>query len=90
MSNELVDKFLKALSYVCVPAAILRYYVEKMIKSQQIDEIKRLHNKVMTDVLNGECQSKDENRMQGNMYKKVDKFKKEFAKLSGKYFLIFM
>lgn len=57
-----------------------------MIRCQQLDEIKRLHSMVMNDILNGQCQFKDVNSMQGNMYKKVGNFKQGFAKLVGKYF----
>lgn len=85
LSNELVDKFLKALSYVCVPTAILRYYVEKMIKCQNLDEIKNIHKYVMDNILNGQCDSKTLSNMQGDMYKKVDKYKRDFMKFGGKW-----
>lgn len=88
LSDELVDKFLKALSYVCVPAAILNYYVERMSRCQHLEEIKNLHSLVMKDILNGKCTSKDVNSMQGNMYKKVDKFKRDYVKIVGKYFCL--
>lgn len=83
--NEIVDKFLEALSYVCVPAAILRYYVDKIMKCQHLDEKKRIHDNVMKNILNGKCNSKDVNSLQGNMYKKVDKYKKDFIKIIGKH-----
>lgn len=84
MNHELFHKFLKALSYVCVPAAILRYYVEKMYKCQNLNDIKKINENVMNNILNSSYDSKKIDFMQGNMYKKAEKFKREFSKL-GEY-----
>lgn len=80
----MVNKFLKALTYVSVPETILRYYISKMLKLNDLKEIRAILSTVLKDVFEGTCDSKNIKAMQGGMFRNIQKFKKDFGKLTGK------
>ncbi|KAJ8958552.1 hypothetical protein NQ314_006391 [Rhamnusium bicolor] len=83
LSDEMVDKFLRALSYVSVPAGVLRYYVGKMYNSDNENNITANQNSIMDEIFGETPDSGKVSNMQGNMFKKIGKFKKDFAKMMG-------
>ncbi|XP_023014378.2 DNA-dependent protein kinase catalytic subunit [Leptinotarsa decemlineata] len=80
LKDEAVNKFLRALSYVSLPVVILRYYVTKMMKADSLEEFKSIQNSVRDDFFVELCGSKNPENMQGNMFKEIQTFKKEFLK----------
>lgn len=80
----MVDKFLKALTYVSVPAAMLKYYVSKMSKSKKESDIKAIQETVITSIFSETPNSKNLESMQGNMFKTILKYKKNIEKILSK------
>lgn len=85
----MIDKFLKALSYVSVPAAILKYYIIKMYKSRKENEIKTIQESIMTNIFTEIPESKNNSNMQGNMFKNIVKYKRKLEKILSNSIYIF-
>nr|CAH7756351.1 unnamed protein product [Callosobruchus chinensis] len=81
LKNETVNSFLKALSYVCLPMMVLRYYVGKIKKATSIEQVKSVQNVVMDEVYNREFTSRSSN-LQGDVYGKIRQYRTYFEKLT--------
>ncbi|KAJ3665343.1 hypothetical protein Zmor_000841 [Zophobas morio] len=81
LSDSRIDEFLKALSFIGVPASILMYFNRKIVKSIQtndLDQAKNILKYLSDDLFNCKPDSRDVSLMQGNMFKKITKFDKDF------------
>ncbi|CAH1962380.1 unnamed protein product [Acanthoscelides obtectus] len=81
LKNEVVNCFLKALSYVCLPIMVLRYYIGKIKKATSIEDIKSIQNTVIEEVFNKEHDSTPSN-LQGEVYRKIEQYRPHFEKLT--------
>ncbi|XP_044259527.1 DNA-dependent protein kinase catalytic subunit-like [Tribolium madens] len=81
--NPGAEKFLKALSFIGIPAAILIYYVRKIIKlvlSNDLDQAKIVYDFILNEVFN-KADSRDVNLLQGNMFKTIAKYEKDLKNI---------
>ncbi|XP_056648968.1 DNA-dependent protein kinase catalytic subunit-like isoform X1 [Diorhabda sublineata] len=83
LKDENVNKFLKALSYVSVPANILIYHLRKIENSTDADSVRKYVKAVMDDIFVPDCGSENAKNMQGNIFKDIKKFRKNFENMSG-------
>jgi DNA-dependent protein kinase catalytic subunit len=86
LGDERVDNFLSALSYVGIPASILLYYVRKIKKACHLGnftDIRSIQKHVLKQFFNCKPDSRDVSLMQGNMFKKIVKYEKDFKSLEG-------
>lgn len=86
LSNELENRFLRALSCVGVPVCILDYYVKKLLVTCQRNseqDFRNTYNKLMDELYSEEPNSKNVNKMHGNMFKQISAFKGNVQSLSG-------
>lgn len=85
-----IDKFLKALSFVAIPSTVLMYYIRKLMKlvlTDNLEEVKSICDFILKEIFNNKADSRDVTLMQGNMFKKIAKFEKEFKNMKGKVIL---
>lgn len=76
--------FLNALSFVNVPAVTLRSYIIRMIKGADINTTLAKVDKMFE----GKNESSDITNMKGNMYKKVENYRRKISKLQGLLLLL--
>lgn len=81
LNDSMISKFLKALSYISIPAVIVKYYISKMYKSQKEDEIKAIQESLMTNMFTEMPDSKKMSNMQGNMFKNIVKHRRKLEKI---------
>ncbi|VEN60084.1 unnamed protein product [Callosobruchus maculatus] len=81
LKDEAVNSFLRALSYVCLPNMVLRYYIGKIKKAKSIEDVKSVQHIVMDEVYNEESASKLSD-FQGDVYGKIRQYRTYFEKLT--------
>ncbi|CAH1171231.1 unnamed protein product [Phaedon cochleariae] len=82
LKDEMINKFLQALSFVSVPVVSLRYYISKMMMTDNLAAAKTVQESVKKDFFSQKHGSNTES-MHGNMYKQIEPFNREFSKTLG-------
>ncbi|XP_008199943.2 DNA-dependent protein kinase catalytic subunit [Tribolium castaneum] len=83
LTDEGANKFLKALSFIGIPAAILIYYVRKIVKliaSSELGQAKIVHDFVLKEMFI-KADSRDSDLLQGNMFKSITKYEKDLKNI---------
>ncbi|KAH1016070.1 hypothetical protein HUJ04_007350, partial [Dendroctonus ponderosae] len=81
LSDPLVDKFLKALSRVVIPSIALKYFTDKMRSALNMQVIMQYKDCIL-ELLNENSDSYDSTSLQGDIYKPLKNFGKDFEKIN--------
>lgn len=83
LSDKNTDLFLKALSFVAIPAVILKYHVDKLYKACKMnsaDDLKLAQNTILTDVY---INLREFKNLQGPIFNDIKEFKAFFQNIKS-------